>query len=179
MTEVQTIEQPEAQKRTLGGIDIRAAIIAGLIAAVVFLILEMALLPLIGVSATAPLNMMAAMVMGTEVLPPAALTIGIFLTAFIIHLALSIIYAFILAAFINRRPSRQALTIGLIFGLVLFLVNFYIFTAFFPWFAEARNWVNVVAHLAFGATAAMVYIRAEAGSKGWASGGQRLKERTV
>lgn len=146
----------------LGGIDVQGALFAGLIAGLVFLILEMALMPLLGMSALAPLHMIGAIVLGPEVLPPAAMTAGIFLTALVVHFVLSILYAFILGAFINQRTTGSAVMAGLVFGLVLYVVNFYVFTGFFAWFAEARNWVSVVAHLVFGATAALVYVQVEA-----------------
>ena len=34
-------------------------------------------------------------------------------------------------------------------------------TRFFPWFAEARNWVSVVSHLVFGVVVADAYMRLE------------------
>jgi hypothetical protein len=40
---------------------------------------------------------------------------------------------------------------------LLYVVNFYGFTALFPWFAMARNWVSIVAHAVFGFAAAWVY----------------------
>ncbi|MFU8806410.1 MAG: hypothetical protein ACNA8W_21540 [Bradymonadaceae bacterium] len=155
-------DKRRVDKRRVGGIDITAALIAGLVAALVFLILEMALLPLLGVSALAPFHMIAAIVLGTEALAM-PLTVGIVLTALVAHFFLSIIYAFIVGAFINERRAGPAVIIGLVFGLALYLINFFVFTGAFPWFAQARNWVSVVAHLAFGATAAIVYIRVEAG----------------
>jgi hypothetical protein len=43
----------------------------------------------------------------------------------------------------------------------LYLINFYGFTAVFPWFAMARNWVSVFAHIIFGAVAGLAYNRIE------------------
>lgn len=54
---------------------------------------------------------------------------------------------------------RNALAVGAGYGLALYLVNFYLFTAVFPWFAMARNWVSVFAHIVFGLVAAWVYLR--------------------
>jgi len=48
-----------------------------------------------------------------------------------------------------------------VFGLAMYLLNFYGMTRFFPWFAEARNWVNVVSHLVFGVVVADTYMRLE------------------
>jgi hypothetical protein len=46
---------------------------------------------------------------------------------------------------------------GLVFGLVIYAINFYGFTALFPWFAEARNWITILAHAIFGLTLGLVY----------------------
>ncbi len=46
---------------------------------------------------------------------------------------------------------------GIVYGLLIYVVNFYGMTAFFPWFAEARNWVSVFSHALFGAVLALVY----------------------
>jgi hypothetical protein len=70
---------------------------------------------------------------------------------------MSIIYAIILAFIVNRFGLGIAVIIGLGFGLMLYLVNFYGFTAVFPWFAMARNWISIFSHLMFGVIAALVY----------------------
>jgi hypothetical protein len=139
--------------------DWRAAILAGIIAGLVFLILEMALLPLVGASVWAAPRMMAAIVMGPEVLPPpATFALGIFVVAMLVHFVLSIIYAAIAGVMVRGRSYGLAALIGIGFGLLLYLVNFFVFTGIFPWFAEARNWVSVLAHMAFGGVAATSYI---------------------
>jgi hypothetical protein len=40
---------------------------------------------------------------------------------------------------------------------VLYLLNFYGMTRFFPWFAELRGAPTVITHLIFGITAAFLY----------------------
>ena len=47
--------------------------------------------------------------------------------------------------------------LGVGFGLVLYAVNFYGFTYMFPWFAEARHWATIVAHMAFGGVLGFTY----------------------
>lgn len=56
-----------------------------------------------------------------------------------------------------RGPPGAAVAIGIGFGLTLYVVNFYGFTALFPWFAMARNWVSIVSHAVFGLAAAWAY----------------------
>src|SRR3569623_1074775 len=66
----------------------------------------------------------------------------------VIHFALSILYTALLAVLVARRPLPAALMIGLVFGAALFAINMYLFTALFPWFAVARDWITLAAHLA-------------------------------
>ena len=55
-----------------------------------------------------------------------------------------------LAAGPARFAVGWALLLGAVFGLLLYLINFYGFTAIWPWFENARNWVSVVSHLIYG-----------------------------
>jgi uncharacterized membrane protein YagU involved in acid resistance len=139
-----------------------AAVVSGLIAGVVFLVLEMLLVPLaLGGSPWGPPRMIAAIALGRDVLPtavaPATFDGFIVLTAMVVHFLLSIVYALVLAPFIERVPHGTGLVIGVAFGLALYFVNFYGFTAVFPWFAMARNWVTWFSHVMFGAVGAWTY----------------------
>lgn len=142
-------------------IEWRPVIWSGLIAGAIFLVLELIMVPLfLGMPPWAPVRMIAAIVLGRDVLPPpATFDIGIFLAAALVHFPLSIIYALIHALMLERWPMNTAMALlaGGVFGLVLYLVNFYGFTAVFPWFAEARNWVSILVHIAFGVVAAWAY----------------------
>lgn len=139
--------------------DWKAAVLAGVIAGAVFLILEMIIVPLfLGMPPWAPVRMIAAIVLGPGVLPPpATFDAGIGLTAMIVHFLLSIVFVLVLAAIIRRMSTAAAVLTGLIFGLALYLINFHLLTAVFPWFADARNWVSIFAHLVFGGIAAWIY----------------------
>jgi uncharacterized membrane protein YagU involved in acid resistance len=148
-----------------GRIDWPAGVYAGLIAGVVFLMLEMIMVWLfMGESPWAPPRMIAAMVLGEGVLPmpdkPATFGFGIMLTAVIIHFVLSIIYALLGAAIVaNRMGYGAAIGLGALCGLVIYLINFYpIAAALFPWFAMARNWISIFAHIVFGALVGAAYV---------------------
>jgi uncharacterized membrane protein YagU involved in acid resistance len=140
-------------------IDWKAAIWAGLIAGTVFMMLEMVMVWLfLGQSPWGPPRMIAAMVLGRDVLPPpATFDFGILMTAMMVHFALSILYAIILALLIARWNTATAVLAGAVFGLLLYLINFYGFTAVFPWFAMARNWVSIFSHILFGAVIGWAY----------------------
>lgn len=145
----------------------RAVVYSGLIAGAAFVIAEMVLVALFqGESPWTPVRMIAAILLGPDVLPPpATFDGGIAIVALVVHFALSIIYAAILAWIVRIVPMEtlstpQAASIGAIFALAIFLVNFYpIAAAAFPWFAEGRDWVTVVSHLLFGAVLGWSYLR--------------------
>ena len=111
-----------------------------------------------GESAWGPPRMIAAIVMGTGVLPPpATFDAGVMFMALLVHFVLSILYVGIFALLAARMTMGAAIATGAGLGLVLYLINFYGFTALFPWFAEARNWISIFAHIVFGAVAGWTY----------------------
>ncbi len=100
----------------------------------------------------------AALVLDDSVLPPpATFDVGIMLVATFIHFALSIAYATLLAPLAVRLGGASALLAGAVFGVALYIVNLYGFTVVFPWFAQARGWIALVAHGVFGVMAILVY----------------------
>lgn len=100
----------------------------------------------------------AALVLGSRVLPPpATFDATVMATATLVHGALSLAYVALLAPLLTRRSAAAAAAIGAVFGAGLYIVNLYGFTVLFPWFAVARDWITLAAHIAFGASAAVVY----------------------
>ncbi len=144
-----------------GKLEPKAAIWAGLMAGAVFVLFEMLLVATVGGdSPWAPPRMMAAIALGRDVLPPpATFDLGIMGAGMAVHFALSILYAFILGWAISRWRLGLSVSIlvGIVFGLAIYAVNFYLFTDLFPWFAMARNWMTILAHAVFGAVLGSVY----------------------
>jgi hypothetical protein len=142
-------------------LDWSAAIWAGVIAGLVFVMAEMLLVWLVmGQSPWGPPRMIAAMVLGEGVLqPPADFSTSAVMTAMMIHLPLSAVYGAVIAGLIGRRSMGAALLIGMIAGLVIYGVNFYLVApAVFPWFIEARNWIGALTHAMFGLVAGGAYV---------------------
>lgn len=140
----------------------KAAVLAGIAAGVVFLMLEMGLVTMTGGSPWGPPRMMAAIVMGEAVLPPpATFDLLILMVSMAVHMVLSVALAVALAfgLEIARRWTGLALLIGDAFGLAVYVANFYAFTEIYPWFATARNLVTIVSHVVFGVVAAWTYLR--------------------
>src|ERR671919_321634 len=120
----------------VGGLDWSAAIWAGIIAGAVFMVVEMLLVQMaLGMSMWGPPRMIAAIVMGKGVLPPPeTFDATIVMVAMVVHFVLSVVFVIPLALVLHRMASAPALLVGGVYGLVLYLVNFYLFTAVFPWF---------------------------------------------
>lgn len=144
-------------------LDIKTAAWAGIAAGAVFIIVEMLLVAFIGGdSPWAPPRMMAAIALGDGVLPPpATFDFDIVAAAMAVHLVLAVVYGIVLGWIVAATGARLgvAVFIGLLFGIALYLVNFYGFTEIFPWFAMARNWMSIFAHALFGIVLAAVYVR--------------------
>lgn len=144
-----------------GKFDLKAAVWAGVIAGIVFMMMEMILVATVGGgSLWGPPRMIGAMLLGKDVLPPpATFDFVVFMVAMMIHFVLSVLLGIILGWIISRwRLGLMAsILVGALFGLVTYLVNFYGFTVIFPWFAMARTPITLVSHLAFGVVLGWAY----------------------
>jgi len=144
--------------------DWRAAALSGLAGGVVFLILDMLAMMISGGSIAQPFRMIAAIVMGSDMLD-ISFNANIVLAAAVVHFALAVamglILSLIIAPFHFDSSMGMASAVGAIFGILVYLINFYGMTQFFPWFAEARNWMTVVAHIVFGIVLADAYLKWE------------------
>ncbi|HKW80812.1 MAG TPA: hypothetical protein VJQ49_07380 [Casimicrobiaceae bacterium] len=149
-------QKTESGMRT---IDWSAAIWASIIAGLVFAALEMALAWLVhGESPWAPLHMIGAIGLGQGALtPPDTFDLKIVGTAVVIHIVLAIVYGVILALIIARMSMGTAVIAGAVYGLVLYCINFYGFSAIFPGFADARGWVSILTHVVQSALMAYLY----------------------
>jgi hypothetical protein len=106
----------------------------------------------------------AALVLGREVLMPAStFDARVILVATVVHFALSIVFAAVLAAIIGRRSMAAALITGATFGGMLYAIDLHALTAIFPWFVAARGPITLAAHVAFGVSAAFVFRSTTAG----------------
>ena len=142
-------------------LNLKAVIVSGLAAGIVFMMLEMALVATVGgQSPWGPPRMIAAMAMGKDVLPPpATFNLSIMMVAMMIHFITSIILAAILGGIISYRRMglKTALVTGVGFGLLVYIVNFYLMTGAFPWFAMARGGIAIFSHVMFGLVLGWIY----------------------
>ncbi|MBR8511427.1 hypothetical protein SAMN05443026_6651 [Burkholderia orbicola] len=99
----------------------------------------------------------AAIVMGRSVLGAGGFDPLVMGVATLVHAALSLVYAAVLARLVRGLSCVAGLVAGGAFGLLLYGVNLYGFTTIFPWFVAVRGAITLIAHLVFGITAAAVY----------------------
>ena len=139
--------------------DISAAIWGGLVGGIVFLIIQMGMATwLFGSTVWVVFRWNAAIVMGPSVLPPPnSFQLGIVLVGLIVHFTLSILFSLLIAFIIHRWGIVVGIIGGGLLGLGLYVVNYYTFTYFFPWFFPIRNWLMIAGHIIFGAVAGGVY----------------------
>lgn len=131
----------------------KTVVVSGIIAGIVFLMAEMLMLALTGQSPFGPPRMMAAIVMGTEVLPPpATFDMGIMMVAMMVHFVMSVIAAFVFGIIYKMfaRNLVTALLLGAVYGLLFYFIAFYVMTGIWPWFAMARGMIGIIGHLLFG-----------------------------
>lgn len=140
-------------------VDWRSAIIAGLVAGLVFLLAEMiGRAAVTGGSPWITTRYIAAIVMGEGALPPPpTFDAVIFVVALLVNFGLALLFTMILAAIIHEWNLVTGIVVGALFGLAIYAINYYTFTRFFPWFFPVRNWTDILSHLLFGAVAGGVY----------------------
>jgi hypothetical protein len=97
------------------------------------------------------MRMIAAMARGPGVLEPDdEFNAAIVATGLALFFALSMLYALALSPFAAEWPRRLAPAFGIACGAALYYVNFYGFTAMFPWFASFRTVDTFLVHVVFG-----------------------------
>jgi hypothetical protein len=124
----------------------RAAVLAGLIAGLILLIVP-AGSPWSGMIFLAPV-VVGRMIPASTGLPPAAV--------WPIHLAVSIVYGLIISAVAARFRKAKALLAGAVVGAILYLIDFGIVSALWP--SLRANEVGIAfSHIVFGAIAGGAY----------------------
>ncbi len=140
-------------------VDWRAAVLAGLAAGTLFLILNLVLIPeLICGTVEVVLRYFASIVLGPEAVGPStsfgALTA---ITAVLLHYFLSIIFAIVVAYVVHRWGVVGGTIGGAVLGLSIYLINMYTLTLLFPWFFTMENTLFLIVHIIFGAAVGALY----------------------
>ncbi|NTX31503.1 hypothetical protein HT746_31055 [Burkholderia pyrrocinia] len=140
-----------------------AAAVAGLAGGALVIVLEFFWSTMVlDESPWQPTHKIAAMVMGTSALNQMAdFSLGIVAMALLLHYVLGAIMGMMLGAIIapfhfDSSMGMEAV-VGVAFGIVAYVWNFYVMTAVFPWFVSERGSGPLLANLLFGVVTAIVY----------------------
>ncbi|MDJ0755333.1 MAG: hypothetical protein QNJ45_17550 [Ardenticatenaceae bacterium] len=137
-------------------VDWSAAVWAGLISGLLFLLIASILSEIFYDNFLLPVRMIAAVALGGDSIlnAPSLITI---LVGLIIHIPVSLVFAGIIAFVIHRWGMGVGIVGGGLLGLALYFINFYSLTAIFPWFSGLRGGVMIFSHFVFGAAAGGFY----------------------
>jgi hypothetical protein len=136
---------------------IGAGIAAGILATVVEVALWLALTGRVARILYRDARFAGRIVMGSSALSPADSRASIMLVATLVHFALSIVYAVIVARLTAGSGCTLRCLAGGVFGLALFIVNRYGLRALFRGSRRVVTGSTLAAHVAFGVVAAGAY----------------------
>ncbi|HSV36943.1 MAG TPA: hypothetical protein VLI46_15380 [Ramlibacter sp.] len=90
-------------------------------------------------------------------------SLGVVTIALATHYVLGIIFGLVIAALLVQfkldSSPGMAMVAGASMGLALYLINFELLVAFFPWLVAMRGVATIAAHVVFGIVAALLYCR--------------------
>jgi len=89
--------------------------------------------------------------------PVDAPQIGVVAVGVLVHMTLSLFYSLLLAFIIHRWGLVVGIVGGALFGVAIYVINYYTFTYLFPWFFPLRSWLVLATHVTFGALAGGIY----------------------
>jgi hypothetical protein len=133
-----------------------AGVLAGLVAGTAYLVAQLTLAGLPHGIGPAPLQRIAAILMGPDVAPPPAeWEVTVIGMALLIHFGLAIVFGRFVSQLVWKRSLAAAIAIGCAVGVALFLVDFELLApSAFPWFDASPRAVTLIDHLLFGGIAA-------------------------
>ena len=140
-------------------VDWSAAVWAGIVAGLVFMLLNLYVTPyVLGGNAWVMVRLFASVILGQGILaPPASFDLAAIVAALVAHFTLSVAFALLLAYIIHRGGLITGVLGGALFGMALYFINFYTLTWFFPWFFALKSNIMLGTHLLFGALAGGTY----------------------
>lgn len=139
-----------------------AAVVSGLAASAVLMVLELCWSATLGdMGPWVVSRKVAAISMGQQVLQSSTFAVDVMTVALLTHYLLGIfsgvVIGILIAGFHWETSLGMMQVIGGVFGAVIYLVNFYALGQAFPWFVELRGWTAWFGHIAFGMSAAVIY----------------------
>jgi hypothetical protein len=142
--------------------DWTAAVVSGFAAGAVLMVLELVWVAMF--DAEGPWrssHLVAAIVLGPQTAFTSEFNLVVVAVALATHYALGIAFGLGLAlvvALLHREDSVLSVeVVGMAFGALVYFTNFHGLTIVMPWFIEMRGWATLMAHLACGLVAAVLY----------------------
>jgi hypothetical protein len=132
-----------------------AGLEAGVLAGVLFLLLEYLSTVLLG--AGSPLGPASLTLRSILNLGSSAPTEPYVITVLFIHFGLSLLTTFALGYLIHRVVRYWAVTLGVVYGLLLYAINFFVFAFWLPDITAVTDLFMVVNYMIYGGTAAGLY----------------------
>lgn len=151
------MSRPGLRMRQL--VDWSAAVWAGVMAGLVFLCLNLFLVPaVLGGNAWVMVRLLASVVMGESILaPPATYDLAALIAAVVVNCGVTMAYALFIAYVIHRGGLVTGIIGGGVLGLAIYGLHFYAATYFYPWFFAFRGGVMMSCHILMGAVAGGIY----------------------
>ncbi len=141
-----------------------AAAVSGFAAGAILMVLELFwTTAVINTSPWATSRMIAAAVMGAETMQEAGFSLSVVTVALLTHYTLGVLFGMALVAVsaplrLDVAP-RTALPAGAVFGAALYVISFYGMVHWLPWLAGIRGTPAIAAHLIFGMSTAVLYLK--------------------
>ncbi len=157
----------DTRRHTDTGWWVKQGAIGGVIAGLVFSMFEMIVAAVLNGAAAffMPLRMIGAIVLGQGALQPSYPLLTAGLVGIVVHMMLSVIFGIVFALLVSYVPALANSTMALLaaasaYGLLLWLVNFYIIapTAGWVWFTNSNPVVQFLAHTLMFGTALGFYL---------------------
>lgn len=132
-----------------------AGLEAGVLAGVLFLLLEYLSTILLGAgSPMGPAQLTLRSILNLGSSTP---TEPYFITVLVVHFGLSLLTTFALGYLIHRVVRYWAVTLGVVYGLLLYAINFFLFAFWLPDISAATDLFMVVNYMIYGGMAAWLY----------------------
>lgn len=134
---------------------LRAGVEASMLAGALFLLLEYLSAVLLG--ADSPLGPARVTLRSMLNLGPDSATEPYLITVLFVHFGLSILTTCVLGYFIHRVVRYWAVTFGVVYGLLLYTINFFVFAFWLPDISAANDLFMFTNYMIYGGVAAWLY----------------------
>jgi hypothetical protein len=149
-------ESVPRQRRQI--VDLRAALIAGLVSGIIFLVLASLVTSNALGTPVSLVRLFASIVLGDGILAPdSTVTPLAWIAALAVFILFSIVFGILVAYVVHRWGIVVGVVGGGLLGLALYFINFYTVSLVFPWIFSFRSTLMLTGHVLFGAVTGGLY----------------------